>query len=554
MSKILLKNIRYNQKRIYVTAIVLGCLFSLGLLVGGSFEKAGTITYLWSNPQRCIGSVAYFLMWAVVFALLLNAIYHLSFRKAAGILTWGSDNKIMRTIFEKHAWGMPFLCMLIAWLPYLFFLFPGTISWDGMEALTGAFRYMEWTNHHPYFSSLLMKIAIEKGRGLGSENIGFFLYTFSQILLQSAVFASVFCFMKKLKVPYIFRILSLVWFSFFSVWPTNGYAMNKDSMYYIMFLIFILFTSVLLTKTEFHKGKSLFYVLYFISMVLVCLFRNNGIYVILISLPFIAAVEKGTRRKIICFLAFLLFLFYFIYQKMVLPGLDILPGSSREMFSIPFQQTARYVKEHGDEVTEEEAEAIEGVLDYANLAKLYEPELSDNVKWTYKDDAKAEEKSAYIRVWFQQFLKHPVTYFDATLNNIYRYFDPTQKEFYGGVGGDYEINGPDFYYEHFSFHQKESFQKEREILYQAAERVKEIPVLGMIYGTGLYTWMLLAIFGLFIVKRQYQAMAATTPLLITLLICIASPVNGCMRYMLPIMVSFPVLICWIFRQNTEDCI
>ena len=57
------------------------------------------------------------------------------------------------------------------------------------------------------------------------------------------------------------------------------------------------------------------------------------------------------------------------------------------MFSVPFQQTARYVKEHSEEITTEEAEAIRGILDFDHLAELYNPEISDAVKWTYKDKA-----------------------------------------------------------------------------------------------------------------------------------------------------------------------
>ena len=37
------------------------------------------------------------------------------------------------------------------------------------------------------------------------------------------------------------------------------------------------------------------------------------------------------------------------------------------MLSIPFQQTARYVTKYSDEVTEEEKDAINNVLQYDNL-------------------------------------------------------------------------------------------------------------------------------------------------------------------------------------------
>ena len=40
------------------------------------------------------------------------------------------------------------------------------------------------------------------------------------------------------------------------------------------------------------------------------------------------------------------------------------------MLSIPFQQTARYVKEHGKEVTKEEKMTINKVLNYDTIGKI----------------------------------------------------------------------------------------------------------------------------------------------------------------------------------------
>ena len=77
-------------------------------------------------------------------------------------------------------------------------------------------------------------------------------------------------------------------------------------------------------------------------------------------------------------------------------------------------------------MTTKETDAIKDVLDYEHLAELYNPELSDDVKWTYNNEADKNAKKSYIETWFDQFLKHPLTYIEATLNNTYRYLDPTQ--------------------------------------------------------------------------------------------------------------------------------
>ena len=164
--------------------------------------------------------------------------------------------------------------------------------------------------------------------------------------------------------------------------------------------------------------------MYIAVMILLCIFRNNGIYVVLLTIPCLLIATGKKQWKKVLILLVCMVLYNSFYNQIFLPMVNIQSGSEREIFSVPFQQTARYVKEHPEEVTTEEADAIRGVLDYDHLAELYNPELSDNVKWTYKDEASKNEKKLYIKTWFNQFLKHPLTYLEATLNNTYRYFDP----------------------------------------------------------------------------------------------------------------------------------
>lgn len=71
---------------------------------------------------------------------------------------------------------------------------------------------------------------------------------------------------------------------------------------------------------------------------------------------------------------------YLGYNKVLLPSLEIANTSVREMLSVPFQQTARYAKYYGDEISEEDKEIIDKVLGYDDLGERYEPDLSDKVK------------------------------------------------------------------------------------------------------------------------------------------------------------------------------
>ena len=92
----------------------------------------------------------------------------------------------------------------------------------------------------------------------------------------------------------------------------------------------------------------------------------------------------------------------------------IVPGGKREMLSIPFQMTARYVKEHPDDITEEESEVIDKMLYMETLAERYDPVSADPVKgFAFYEIHNTPDYLDYIRVWFRQGCRHPGSYVNA---------------------------------------------------------------------------------------------------------------------------------------------
>lgn len=53
--------------------------------------------------------------------------------------------------------------------------------------------------------------------------------------------------------------------------------------------------------------------------------------------------------------------------QVVYPVMGVVPASKAEAFSILFQQTARTVKEHKEELSDEQKEHIDNVLDFENI-------------------------------------------------------------------------------------------------------------------------------------------------------------------------------------------
>jgi len=179
-----------KQSRKKIISLILGIIFTFGILIGHAFNLEGSFRCYFNSTNAMIKTIIVLGGMSSLFAVLLYKVYSFDFWEN-GVREHNKTSKVNTFIFDKHPWGIPFVLLIVCWLPYIVYLFPGTISWDGLEALCGAFRYMTWTNHHPAISSWLMKIAISAGRKIGNETYGFFLYNIIQIILQAAVFAEV---------------------------------------------------------------------------------------------------------------------------------------------------------------------------------------------------------------------------------------------------------------------------------------------------------------------------------------------------------------------------
>lgn len=84
------------------------------------------------------------------------------------------------------------LLLLLCWLPYLLFFYPGTVIWDLSEMAAQFFGLAEMTAWHSVFTTWVFGGLVWLGRQLGSDNIGICLYMLGQsVLLAYALGRSV---------------------------------------------------------------------------------------------------------------------------------------------------------------------------------------------------------------------------------------------------------------------------------------------------------------------------------------------------------------------------
>lgn len=89
-------------------------------------------------------------------------------------------------------------------------------------------------------------------------------------------------------------------------------------------------------------------------MIGICFWRNNGIYVVIISfIVLLISKTMKSYKKSVAFMLALIMLLYYGMNAWVYPMLNVQKGSTREMLSLPFQQTARYLRDNPQDVTED---------------------------------------------------------------------------------------------------------------------------------------------------------------------------------------------------------
>lgn len=520
--------------RFLPSALVLAVLFSLFLVGGRSYELADSWDLLFANSYQMMLALLMFLGYAVFFYLTLTRLFLWLDRRAQ------VDAPLSQPLAGKRLAVSYAVCLgilLAFWAPYLILCYPGSVSTDGIYQLGQAIGAAPATNHHPWFSSLLMGMFCQGG----NWEVGIYLYVLLQSLVCAAAFAGICVQLRRMTGSWVWPTGALLFYGIVPTW--GGYAQTyiKDTLFYGVFAGFFLCAIVVIQR----RGRCGWpaWVGLFLLGLLGALLRNNGLYVAVPSLLCMAVVF-GSKRARVTMAAFALGILalYSAWGKL-LPLWGVEPGSVREMLSLPFQQTARYVRECGEEMTPQQLEVVSNVLDLEAILERYDPRVADPVKNTYHGDS--QDLKAYFGLWLECGLKRPDIYVEATLDMVFGYFLPGYR--YGSYGGNYFLM------------EKPQYGVEAEFAHPTAVNAvdqfsrlwSKTPGLLLLNAPGTHSWLLILCTTALLRRKKWVALTGTLPIWLTLGICCVSPVNGLVRYMLPIMACMPLLLGFVWTALRE---
>ena len=550
------KDKKSKKKTIFCT--ILAIVFSVLTLISKSYLIDETLINLYKTDAQIAKTIIIYFGHYFMYYAIIKKIISIEFNK----INFKKKTTFLEKQLNKHPALLAIIIILLLWLPVMIIAMPGISTGDTLDELCQFFHLdSSWSietinlinedvyinRHHPVLHTVVMGLIFMLGEKISSLTLGAIIYTILQVIFLLIIYSFVIKYMKKIKIPNLIIFLSILFLGLNPIVVTNALCAVKDTpnaAFNVLYCIFLLqiirnYDSILKNKT-----RLIFFV---ITILLVLLLRNNGIYTYLLSFPFLFLIYKEKWKKLLVIFLLPLFVFGMINQ-ILLPSLDITKGSPREMMSVPFMQLARTAKYHPYEFSKEDIETIDKVLNFELMIAFYMPDSADGVKELYNKDATKEELIEFYKVWFKYFKKYPTTYINSFLNSTYNYFYP------GFDMSDLKLLMFNFKrLPELEVNPYEQLYVPRTTYNYLLEIYHNLPL--MTNKVAYYTWLLLLSCVYIISKKKYKYLIPLTPLLAVLLSCLVSPLNGCYRYMLPIIVGTPFIVSvdyLVYKQSKKE--
>lgn len=444
------------------------------------------------------------------------------------------DNKLKAKkleISDKKFAILSFVLIFLSFVIYFIAFFPGIMTPDSISELEFAiydFPYL--SNHHPLLHTLFINIFYKIGILLfDSRNMAVSIVTLAQMIIMASILSYSLYFLRKRKCADYILIVILLIYMFV---PVNGYysvTMWKDVIFAGLFLLLTMTCYELYEQNKNIANKTI--IKFIIISLLTLLMRNNAIYAYFIVLLGAIIIFKHNKKIIYSIISVIVM--YYIITIPIFNILKVQKSSSAEYIAIPLQQIGRIVYKN-NELNKSEKELINKIIPYDKIKDIYDPKLSDGIK--FDKDFNIEEfnknKLDYLKLWIELVFKYPLTSIESYLISTLGYYYPNLQ--YWSVATDIVDNGYGIYQTNRENKLNNTILKNQDI---------NRPIFGILWSTGIYIWIIISIMYYFIIKLDKKLLFIFMPTIgIWLSLMIASPVWGEFRYIYCIVLVIPFLL------------
>lgn len=528
-----------KDKRLLICAIILGIILSSFSVIGNSINTYLNLSGIISSKTTIFKSI---IKWFGFFVLISSTLIIL-FEKLNKLIeklknseTLKSERKSKLLNFftnNRKSFIICWIIIFLAWIPFFLKYYPGIVTPDSVDQIKQALGLSKINSHHPLLHTIIIKFAMILGITINNQNTGIAIYSIIQMLIMSGFFSFTIYYMAKKDMPVWVRITTIIFFAIYPVNAMYSITMWKNILSSGAILLFMIcMTEISTNQEKFLNSKLKIIALVIISLLIVYLL-NNGIYIIILTIPFLFIQCKKSYKIIICIVLIIL-ITYFVINTILFSVLKIQKGSIREALSIPLQQFARVVKYRESDLNEEEKQIIHNLFTVEDLGSLYNPTLSDPVKSVFNQEYFDKNKMEFIITWIKLFFRFPLEYVESFLCNCYGYWYPEAT--------NWVVSRALTQDEMLDIIQEPKVEGKVIGLIDSLIDKRDIPVVSMFFSLGFMFWLILISLTYCIYKKNYNLILIYVPILVLWLTVIASPVFCEYRYLYGMVTSLPILL------------
>lgn len=539
-------NINKPDRRKMVTAVIVAILFTAMQITGYQismyygttvhrspfFQKLGVL----SSEQCLLAACIAFPFWSIV----LYGLYSMLDRVKA-------RDRCISSKKSLWIWFGSAVVLFISWIPCFLACYPGFYTYDAMVQTPQAlYAEVPYSAHHPLLHTFLMGKIIAFGYHRGVDlNDGIAFHSICQMLFCAGALGYIVSYILRISKKYWLAVAALCYYAVFPVIAMFAMCTTKDVIFSVLLQLAIIFMYEMCRDMQQFYADKWRLCCFIITTVLMCLFRKNGIYIVVGIVPFVILFFKKYAKRCLCLFGGIIVI-YLLISKSLFWILEAEEGSIEEAFSVPIQQIARVYNEYGENAfTEEEIALIYDGISPAALMN-YNPLISDDIKNIFDFDVVLEQEGDYLKLWIRKGLQYPTEYIRAFLDNTY-------QAWYPGTSVDESPGDGQTYY--FAMHMcaggyRDSRWPELLKFYDKIaagyDYYQKIPVVRLLFSIGAMFWVMLFSFGYGMYKKDKALIVA---ILMAMLCCgtvLLGPVS-LVRYYLVLFYGFPVCVAFMTR-------
>lgn len=406
--------------RYAVVSAVFSLLYAASLVIGHNLVLMGAGGF---------GSMA---TWAKVFVLAIPftiACYALLAWASSRRRMGRSDYSFMRV---HHPFLLAWVVICLAWLPVLIARWPGDFCFDAMwqtaYIVPDATDISEYWSHlnawHPPLHSLWLGGSLVLGQSLfGSYSVGLAFYTVTQVCIFSLCIARVVSYAYESGHPVIYAA-ALVFASIFSGFSVYSTMTTKDVVFSGLLALVLLWVYRTM-RGDIPSVRTHSWLLYgFALFLLAMLMRNNALHAFLIVtlLAFAFQVVRAFDARLLLGALVPAIAATVLITGPVYRALNIEPGPSKEVMSVPSVQLASVLVDHGAELESADRSYIEQLV--PDWRRYDRNTLADATKEHFNTGLVSSDPLRFVCLYVKLALCYPGIFFQCVGSAIRGLLEP----------------------------------------------------------------------------------------------------------------------------------